>query len=29
MMIPKVWDIDGMTQYCKEAYAFYVSLLEE
>lgn len=29
MMIPKVWDIDGMTQYCKEAYEFYVSLLEE
>lgn len=29
MMIPKVWDIDGMTQYCKEAYEFYVSLLAE
>lgn len=28
MMIPKVWDIDGMTQYCKEAYEFYVGLLE-
>lgn len=28
MMIPKVWDIEGMTQYCKEAYQFYVSLLE-
>lgn len=29
MMIPKVWDIDGMTQYCKDAYEFYVSLLAE
>lgn len=29
MMIPKVWDIEGMTQYCKDAYEFYVSLLEE
>lgn len=29
MMIPKVWDIEGMTQYCKEAYEFYVSLLAE
>lgn len=28
MMIPKVWDIDGMTQYCKEAYEFYTGLLE-
>lgn len=28
MMIPKVWDIEGMTQYCKEAYEFYVGLLE-
>jgi len=28
MMIPKVWDIDGMTEYCKTAYEFYVGLLE-
>lgn len=29
MMIPRVWDIDGMTQYCKDAYEFYVGLLAE
>ena len=29
MMTPKVWDIEGMTQYCEEAYNYYVGLLAE
>lgn len=29
MMTPKVWDIEGMTQYCDEAYNYYVGLLAE
>ena len=28
MMTPKVWDMDGMSQYCKEAYEYYVSILK-
>lgn len=28
LMTPKVWDTAGMTQYCKEAYEYYVSVLE-
>ena len=28
MMTPKVWDMDGMSQYCKEACEYYVSILK-